>query len=188
MKAFLLFIILTFTFKAHAAPADTVNLLVDGNSAYYQKVVKADSIPQDIIFNRTLEFLAAKNYQQNFGDEQEGKLIFNTTQDLNINPVYVGDGNDEVDPYTVQFAITIEAKNKRYRYTISNIIIYIPTQAGNKRQTMYDVYLKATNTESKHIARDAKKLIASFENYITTLTNELSKAIKPQSMLYEKNF
>jgi hypothetical protein len=189
MKTFFLFIMLAFTVTAHAAaPADTVKLLVEGTNAYYQKVVKADSIPEGLIFNRALEFLAAKNYQQNFGDEQEGKLIFNTTQDLNVNPVYVGDDSDEVDPYTVQFAITIDTKNKRYRYTINNIVIYFPTQSGNKRQTMYDMYLKATNTQSKHIARDAKKLISSFESYITSLTNELYKAIKPQSMLYDKSF
>jgi len=181
------FACITF-FSFAAAPADSVHLIVDGNTAYYQKVVKADSIPEGLIFSRALLFFAAKNFQQNYGSESEGKLIFNTTQDLNINPVYIGDESDEVEPYTVQFAITVDMKNNRYRYKISNIVIFRPTETGNKRLTMYEEYQKATNQESRRVQRDAQKVITSFESYIGSLTAELYKAIKPQSMVYDTNF
>lgn len=171
-----------------ATPADSVHLTVDGNIAYYQRVVKADSIPEGLIFSRALLFFAAKNFQQNYGSESEGKLIFNTTQDLNVNPVYIGDENDDIQPYTVQFAITVDMKNNRYRYKISNIVIFRPTETGNKRLTMYDEYQKANSQESRRVQRDAQKLITSFETYIGSLTAELYKAIKPQSMVYDTNF
>ncbi len=63
-------------------------------------------------------------------------MIFTTTQDLNANALFNGD-NDEPNPYTIQFAITIDMKNGRYRYTISNIIFYLPSQNGNRRMTLY---------------------------------------------------
>src|ERR1700733_2116910 len=90
---------------------DSIKLQVEGRHAYYQKTVKADSIPEGLIYVRVIQFMDSKNFQQNYGYMEEGKLFYTTTQDLNINPVYVGDDNDNVDPYTVQFAITLDLKN-----------------------------------------------------------------------------
>ncbi|MBS1527324.1 MAG: hypothetical protein JST19_16850, partial [Bacteroidetes bacterium] len=60
---------------------DTIKLHVEGTRAYYQQVVKVDSnIRLSSIYTRVLEFMAAKNFQQNYGYEQEGKVIFTTTQ------------------------------------------------------------------------------------------------------------
>jgi hypothetical protein len=168
--------------------ADSIKLQVDGKHAYYQKKVKADSLPEGLIYVRVIQFMASKNFQQNYGYQEEGKLIFTTTQDLNINPVYVGDDNDNVDPYTVQFAITLDLKNGSYRYTINNVTIYRPTQNGNKRETLYDIYVKATNTDSRRIAKDARKVIESFERYIDTLTDELNESIVQKSPIYNQKF
>src|SRR5258708_3931313 len=168
--------------------ADSIKLQVDGKNAYYQKKVKADSLPEGLIYVRVIQFMASKNFQQNYGYQEEGKLIFTTTQDLNINPVYVGDDNDNVDPYTVQFAITLDLKNGSYRYTINNVTIYRPTQNGNKRETLYDMYVKATNTDSRRIAKDARKVIESFERYIDTLTDELNESIVQKSAIYNQKF
>lgn len=168
---------------------DSVTLQVDGNNAYYQKVVKVDSnITESMIYGRALQFTASKNFQQNYGYEEEGKLIFTTTQDLNINTVYVGDDNDVLEPYTVQFALTLDLKNGSYRYTIHNVLFYIPEGTGNKRETLYDVYMKATNTDSKRIAKNAKKLLESFERYINTLTDELYNGIEQKSLIYKSKF
>lgn len=168
---------------------DSIKLRVDGTHAYYQKVVKVDSnIVDGLIYERALQFMASKNIQQNYEYEEQGKFIFTTVQDLNINPVYVGDDNDSVDPYTAQFAITLDLKKGRYRYTIDNVVFFRPTETGNKRQTLYEVYLKATNTSSKRIARDAGKMIASFERYIDTLTHELYEEIEYKSVIYNPKF
>jgi len=167
---------------------DSIKLKVDGKHAYYQKTVKADSLPEGLIYVRVIQFMASKNFQQNYGYQEEGKLIFTTTQDLNINPVYIGDDGDNVDPYTVQFAITLDLKNGAYRYTISNVTIYRPTQNGNKRETLYDIYEKATNTESRRIAKDARKLIESFERYVDALTDELNEGIMQKSAIYNQKF
>src|ERR1700754_2383542 len=71
---------------------DSVRLHVDGNNAYYQRVVKVDSnINENLIYIRSMQFMASKNFQQTYGYEEEGKLIYTTTQDLNINPVKVND-------------------------------------------------------------------------------------------------
>src|ERR1700733_5668380 len=89
-------------------PTDSVKLQIDGKNAYYQKTVKVDSsIKVSDIFIHALQFMAGKNFQQNYGYQQEGKLIFTTTQDLNINPVTTGTDLENVEQYTVQFAITI---------------------------------------------------------------------------------
>jgi hypothetical protein len=169
--------------------SDSVKLKIDGEHAYYQNIIKVDSnIRESQIFTRALQFMASKNYQQNYGYQEEGKLIFTTTQDLNINLVYVGDDNDEVSQYTVQFAITIDMKNGSYRYTISNVIFFVPAENGNKRETLYEVFKKATNTESKRVAKDAKKLIESFERYTTTLTNDLYDGIEQKSLIYKSKF
>ena len=168
---------------------DSVRLHVDGNNAYYQRVVKVDSnINENLIYIRSMQFMASKNFQQTYGYEEEGKLIYTTTQDLNINPVKVNDDRDIVEPYTVQFAITIDLKNGRYRYTIHNITFYLPTETGNRRESLFDIYDKANNKDSKRIARDAASLIKSFETYITTLTTELHRDIERKLIINNAKF
>ena len=55
---------------------DSINLKTENNNAYYQKTFKVDSnIKVSTIYTRVLEFMAAKNFQQNYGYEQEGKLF-----------------------------------------------------------------------------------------------------------------
>jgi len=167
----------------------TVNIIVNGKNAYYQKAVKVDSnIMESMIYLRSLEFMAAKNFQQTYGYEQEGKLICTTSQDLNTNNIYIGDDSDEVDQYTVQFAITLDMKNKKYRYTIHNVVFFRPAETGNRRLTLYDMYIKATNTQSKRVAKDAKKVIDSFEKYLNSLTNELYLAIEHKSPVDSTKF
>jgi hypothetical protein len=165
---------------------DSVKLQVEGEHAYYQQAVKADSIPEAIIYVRAIQFMASKNFQQNYGYEEEGKLIFTTAQDLNVNPVYVGDDDDQLDPYTVQFSITLDLKNRLYRYTISNVVFFRPTADGNKRETLYEMYVKETNTDSRRVAKDAKKLIGSFERYLDNLVSELHEGIEQKSSIYSK--
>src|ERR1700753_2358027 len=81
--------------SARSSQPDSVSLQVDHSNAYYQKVVKLDSaIKVSDIYIRALQFMAAKNFQQTYGYDQEGKLIFTTTQDLNISPVNITDEND----------------------------------------------------------------------------------------------
>jgi hypothetical protein len=169
--------------------ADSIKLQVEHNNAYYQDVVKADSnITEPTIYIRTLQFMASKNIQQNYGYQEEGKLIFSTTQDLNINRVYVGDDNETVQEYSVQFAITLDLKKGHYRYTINNVVFFLPTENGNRRENLNDIYLKATNTDSRRVARDAKALITSFERYISALTDELYQAIEQKSIMYKSKF
>ena len=167
---------------------DSVKLQIDGKNVYYQKVVKVDSsIKVSDIFIRALQFMAGKNFQQNYGYQQEGKLIFTTTQDLNINPVTTGTDMDNVEQYTVQFAITIDIKNGRYRYTVHNVVFFRPTDTGNSRLTLYDMHQKATG-DTKWVAKDARKVIISFERYLSTLTAELNEGIDHKSAIYQPKF
>jgi hypothetical protein len=207
MKTFILAIILAFiSFKGIAGDNkfypfngyiflknepgdDSVKLQVDGGHAYYQKLVKVDSnITEPTIYIRCLQFMASKNIQQNYGYQEEGKLIFSTTQDLNINRAYVGDDNETVQEYSVQFAIMLDLKKGRYRYTINSVVFFLPTDNGNRRENLDDIYLKATNTDSRRVARDAKALITSFERYISALTDELYQAIEQKSIMYKSKF
>jgi hypothetical protein len=168
---------------------DSVKLQINDNNAYYQKAVRVDSnITEDLIYVRAIQFMASKNIQQNYGYEEEGKLIFTTMQELNIDSVYAGDDTRFAGAYAAQFAITLDLKNGRYRYTIHNIEFFREVGYGNKRQTLYDLYVKANNKELKRVAKDAKKLIASFERYITTLTNELYLDIEQKSVIHDTNF
>ncbi len=167
---------------------DSVKLKVDSNTAYYQKTVKIDSnIKISMIYLRTLQFMSAKNFTQNYGYEEEGKMIFTTTQDLNANAVFNGD-NDDPNPYTVQFAITIDMKNGRYRYTISNVIFYLPTLNGNRRMTLYELYDKETGNEPRRIQRNAKTIVDSFEKYLVRLTGELYTEIEHKAVIYNTKF
>jgi len=169
--------------------ADSVKLLVEGNHAYYQKVVKTDSnLTEGKIYTRALQFMASKNFTQTYGYQEEGKLIFATSQDLTINQVYVGDDNETVEPYTVQFAIILDLKNGRYRYTINNVLFFLPTDNGNKRETLDEINEKATNTNSRRVAKEAKKLLTSFERYLTKLTNQLYEGIEQKLIMYNSNF
>lgn len=168
---------------------DSVKLIVNGNNAYYQKTVKVDTgIKVSMIYINALQFMAAKNFLQNYGYQQEGKLIFTTTQDLNTNIVTNGYDMENVDVFTVQFAITIDMKNQRYRYTIHNVVFYRPTESGNRRLTLYDMYQKETNGDSKGVKKDAKKTIDAFERYISTLTNELYESIEHKTAIYNSKF
>jgi hypothetical protein len=168
---------------------DSVKLEVEGNYAYYQKTIKLDSgITEPLIYIRAVQFMASRNITQTYGYQEEGKLIFSTFQDLNINAVSILDDNDTVFPYSVQFAITLDLKNKRYRYTIHNVVFFLPSETGNRRETLFDVYQKYNNPDSRRIARDAKKLIASFEHYLTSLTNDLRDDIEQKSVGRKANF
>ena len=206
MKIFILFISLIFVVtvaraqddgKVHtyqvptgqaAAVTDTIKLTVDNMSAYYQKLFKVDSnIKISTIYVRALQFMAAKNFQQNYGYEQEGKMIFTTTQDLNVTPGSV-EPNEDMDPYTVQFAFTIDMKNGRYRCTISNVTFYLPTDFGNRRVTLYEVYRKEIGNESRRITRNAKQLVDSFERYLVDLTNNLYTEVEHKAPIYNPKF
>ncbi|MBV8389050.1 MAG: hypothetical protein JO080_04545 [Mucilaginibacter sp.] len=168
---------------------DSVKLKIDGTSAYYQKTVKVDTgIGVSLIYLRALQFMAAKNFQQTYGFEQEGKQIFTTTQDLNTNPFTIGNYLDNIDPFTVQFAITIDMKKQRYRYTIHNVIFYRPTDTGNQRMTLYEMYLRETNGDSRSIKKDARKVVDAFEKYISSLTAELRESINHKAMIYDTKF
>jgi hypothetical protein len=169
-----------------AAGSDSVKLTIEGNYAFYQNTVKVDSLREGLMYIRAVQFMAAKNFQQNYGYQEEGKMIYFTTQDLNVNEVYVGDDDDVLNPYTVQFSITLDLKNGTYRYTINNVVFFRPDGNGNKRETLYDMYLKATNTNSRRVAKDAKKLIDSFEKYLNTLTAELYDGIEQKPSIYSK--
>jgi hypothetical protein len=133
--------------------------------------------------------MAAKNFQQNYGYQQEGKLIFTTSQDLNVNPVYVGDENDAVNPYNTQFSLVLDLKNGKYRYTINNVVFFFPTENGNKRETLYDVYSKASGSgESRRMEKVYKSIIDSFERYIASLVTELREAIEQKLTIYKSKF
>jgi hypothetical protein len=174
---------------AVATNPDSVKLIAEGEHAYYQKTVNADSIPEGLIYIRAIQFMAAKNFQQNYGYQQEGKLIFTTSQDLNVNAVYVGDENDAVNPYNTQFSIILDLKNGRYRYTISNVVFFLPTDNGNKRETLYDIYLKASgNGESRRMEKVYKSIIDSFERYIASLVTELREAVEQKLNVYNSKF
>ncbi|MGZ3776587.1 MAG: hypothetical protein ACXVI9_03090 [Mucilaginibacter sp.] len=175
--------------KAPVHFSDSVKMIVDtGTMAYYQKMVKVDSnIKISTIYTRTLEFMAAKNFQQTYGYEQEGKLIFTTSQELNTNPEYGGD-NDDPQSYSVQFSIMVDMHNGRYRYTISNIIFYLGSQSGNRRMPLYDLYLKETSGESRRIEKNAKKIVDSFEKYLVALTTELHTEIQHKGVIYNPRF
>jgi hypothetical protein len=168
---------------------DSVIMKIDGTNAYYQKTVKVDTgIGISLIYLRTLQFMAAKNFQQTYGFEQEGKEIFTTTQDLNTNPFTIGNYSDNIDPFTVQFAITVDMKKQRYRYTIHNVTFYRPTETGNLRMSLYEMYLRATNGDSRSIKKDSKKVIDAFEKYISSLTAELRESIDHKAMIYNTKF
>jgi hypothetical protein len=167
---------------------DSIKLKIEGTKAYYMQAIKVDSgITEHKIYQRTLEFMAGKNFQQNYGYDEEGKLICTTVQDLNTN-IFSPTEEEMVDPYTVQFTITVDMKNRRYRYIINNIVFYIPDEGGNRRLTLYDMYQKATNTDSKRVAREAKKIIDSFERYIGDLTDELYQAIEQKRAIDSNKF
>lgn len=168
---------------------DSVMIKIDGNTAYYQKSVKVDtSIGVSLIYLRTLQFMAAKNFQQTYGYEQEGKEIFTSTQDLNTNPFTIGNYSDNIEPFTVQFAVTVDMRKQRYRYTIHNVTFYRPTETGNLRMSLYEVYLRATNGDSRSIKKDSKKVIDAFERYISSLTAELRESIDHKAMIYNTKF
>jgi len=183
----------SFSYNKNIPPivyqSDSVKLQVVGNNAYYQKLVKVDStINVPTIYVRALQFMASKNIQQTYGYEEEGKLIFSTIQDLNINRASVGDDNETVQPYSAQFSIMLDMKKGRYRYTINNVVFFLPTETGNRRETLNDIYQKETNGDSRRIIRDSKNLIASFERYLTALTDELYEGIEQKSAMYQSKF
>lgn len=194
MKKYLLsFGLIVWALTAYCRPYadnDSIKLKIEGTTGYYMQTIKVDSgISEHRIYQRTLEFMAGKNFQQNYGYDEEGKLICTTVQDLNIDEATPTQEADlDEGQYTIQFTITVDMKNRRYRYTINNIVFFIPTSLGNRRLTMYEMYQKATNTDSRRVARDSQKYIASFERYIGSLTDELYQAIEQKRAIDSNKF
>jgi len=166
------------------APADTVKLLYDGKNTYYQKVVMVDTISEASIYLSAIEFMASKNFTQNYCDQDEGKLIFTSSQDLNIS------GYDSTQPnlYSVQFAIVLDMKNGRYRYTINSATFFY----NNIRWTLFDIYAAAynaqLNAQSKVNARFGKAVLTSFNAYLSSLLTEMNEDITHKSITGNSNF
>jgi hypothetical protein len=169
---------------------DTLKLRADSNrNVYYQKTITTKvNLTADRIYERVVQFMAAKNFVQTYGDDQQWKAIFSTMQDLNSNPVYVGDDYDTVEPYSAQFAVIVDMKNGRYRYTINNIVFFIPTGNGNRRETLYEMFAKSANTDSKRVAKSARLFIMSFERYLATFTDELKQGVEQTAPMYNNKF
>ena len=80
-------------------------------------------------------------------------------------------------------------KNGRYRYTISNVIFYLPSVNGKPgRMTLYELYEKENGNESRRIQRNAKTIADSFEKYLVSLTGELYTEIEHKAVIYDKKF
>jgi hypothetical protein len=194
MKSFLLSLAISFTAfqsfaQANRTHSDTIKLLTDSSHAYYQKIFTLPAgINDSVAYTKILEFMAAKNIQQTYADDSGHKMIFSTSQDLNTNLVYIGDEADAVDPYTVQFAVIIDLRSHRYRFTVNNVVFYSPSPTGSRREPLYDMYLKATNKESKRVAKDAKKILDSFQRYLLAFTADLTKTIEQKSPAYNSVF
>jgi len=169
---------------------DSIKLQVDNGNAYYQKVFKVDSsINVSTIYNRVLEYMAAKNFQQNYGYAQEGKMIFSSTQDLNTISGTAFQNDDILpQPYTVQFAFIVDIKNGRYRCTISHVVFFLPSDYGNKRITLFELYQKETSNEPKRIIRNARSLRDSFEKYLIELSNGLYTEVEHKAEIYSTKF
>ena len=173
-----------------ASAPDSIDLKIENNNAYYQKTFKVDSnIKVSTIYTRVLEFMAAKNFQQNYGYEQEGKIIFTSAQDLNMSSGTAFENYEAGPfPYTVQFAFSVDMKNGRYRCTISNVIFFLPSDAGNWRTNLSVVYEKMTGNGSRRIKTYAKSLIDSFEKYLIDLTNGLYNEVEHKADIYNSKF
>jgi len=176
--------------NAKPKQVETVKLQTDSNDAYYQKVVQLDStITLSSIYVRALQFMAAKNFQQNYGYEEEGKLIFTTTQDLNVNQAFSGYDGDAPNPYSVQFAIILDMKNGRYRYTIHNVVFYTPTDNGNRRISLYDLnQLLIAKDTKRGVKSSMSDMVKSFERYLSTLTHELYLEVENRSAVSDSKF
>jgi hypothetical protein len=165
---------------------DSIRMQVDSNMAWYQKAFKTDSnIKISMIYLRALQFMAAKNFQQSYGYEQEGKMIFTSTQDL--NPTLPGN-YDELQIFTVQFAVTIDIKNARYRTTIHNVTFYLPAETGNRRLTLKEMNQRAVFGNSKAVRKEAARIMESFERYLVSLTNELYVEVEHKAVIYDPKF
>jgi len=168
---------------------DSVQLVTDSNGmAYYQKAIKLDStIKLSTIYTRVLEFMAARNFQQTYGYEQQGKLIFTTSQDLNMNANYGGE-NDDPETYSVQFSISLDMRNGRYRYTINNVLFFLGSQSGNRRMPLYNLYQKVLNGDSRRMQKNTRNLLESFERYLVGLTTDLHTEIEHKAPIYNQKF
>jgi hypothetical protein len=162
------------------APADTAKLLYDGKNTYYQKVVMVDTITEASIYLSAIEFMASKNFTQNYGDQEEGKLIFTTSQDLNMS----GYDATQSNLYSVQFAIVLDMKNGRYRYTINSATFFY----NNIRWTLFDIYAAAYNVQSKVNARFGKAVLASFNTYLSSVLTEMNQDITHKSVTSNSKF
>ena len=68
-------------------------------------------------------------------------------------------------------------------------MFFFPTDNGNKRETLYDIYLKTSGTgESRRMEKVYKSIVDSFERYIGTLVTELREAIEQKLTIYNSKF
>ncbi len=169
---------------------DSIKLKIEDNNVYYQKTFKVDSnIKVSSIYTRVLEFMAAKNFQQNYGYEQEGKIIYTSAQDLNATSgTFFENYEAGASPYTVQFAFSVDMKNGRFRCTISNVVFFLPSEGGNWRTNLYLVYQKMTGNESRRVKNYARSLIDSFEKYLIDFTNGLYTEVEHKADIYNSKF
>ena len=93
------------------------------------------------------------------------------------------------EPYTVQFAITIDMKNGRYRYTVQNVIFYLPTDGGNRRQTCLKYIKKRwTAMQGDMPGTQPAKRSGLLNDTYNALTNDLHADIENKTAIHDPKF
>ncbi len=158
-------LLLSLTILSFFAQAQTtLPLDPETKKVQYQGVAPEDSLSQQEIYKRAWAFLQKKfpeqkftlNDETNFKIGKKGSVIAITTYDYKYQMNNV-----------VEFKILLEARDARYKYTLSDFNTYKQKNGPNSSQTLEFTLEKASTANKKE-----------FNQQIDTKVNDLLKELK----------
>lgn len=137
----------------------------------YQDVVET-GLSDILMYSNAKEWIAKTfgDYKAviQFEEETTKKLIIKGRSFIDYSR-YLGDGRDTYFKEDIGFTITIECRDKKFRYTISNIIIIsdIDGEISENENNYHHVYFNNNYSD----LNDSKEALKNLENRIDPLLN-----------------
>lgn len=163
MKLLLLLILLTASFYQGISQEYPYNV---NGEIEYSEVIEVQS-NKDVLYSNAQEWIAKTfgDYKKviQYEDFENKKLIMKGVLEVEHMESFSLIGIDFVTREEIHITLSIETKDNKYRYTISNILVYLLDENGIVQCEPYDlddrfIRLKADINKIPHLERELQQL------------------------------
>ncbi len=163
-SSILLVLLIPFCLNAQTFPTDP-----ETKKITYQETVIIDSVLKDELYNRSVNFMTAL-FKTNKFDVNE-KVNYKITHEGYFTVSYTYDFKYKSEN-TVTYDLTINQKDGKYRYTITNFMIYDVKTGPKTSQSLEAFYQKMKSDIKKDflskVNAEVNKIIEDMKKHLST--------------------